>query len=746
MVNRIRLMNEWHYCRAYVEGMERDERLGEFTRVALPHANEELPFNYFDEKRFQFVSCYRKILPEVPLSAGQRAVVRFEGVMAAAKAYVNGTFIGSHDGGYTPFEFDVSSFLRAGGRNVLYVVVDSRELEHIPPFGGQIDYLTYGGIYRDVTLDVYEAVHLRNVRAICPNPLAAGKSLDLALLTGNGGAPVEATLRVSLSDFAGKKIASFEQNVSVPAGDGELAVSFGGIHGAALWTPDSPVLYALECELAAGGASDSFRTRIGFRTAEFRNEGFFLNGEPLKLCGLNRHQSWPYVGYAMPKRAQRRDADILKNELRVNVVRASHYPQSPDFLDRCDEIGLLVFEELPGWQHIGGAAWKDLAVENVREMIVRDWNHPSIVIWGVRINESQDDDPFYGRTTALARALDPSRQTGGVRYFSGSHLLEDVYTKNDFTQNGGGEIIEDSMAVTRLDRRVPYLITEYNGHMYPTKKYDCEERQSEFVLRHLRVQNAMLGDPWISGAIGWCMFDYNTHHDFGAGDRICYHGVMDMFRIPKFAAWAYASQVDPAKEVVLKPVTWWARGERSVCTIFPLVILTNCDELAVEFGKGEAIRLSGKDRNLSNLPYPPFIITEKDIGLERLGSWGQRWEDVKITGFIDGETVAVREFSRNPVPSSLSVTSDDAELAAGEKDVTRFVVKVLDQLGNELPFCDTILDLSITGPARIQGPDRLVVKGGSAGFWIESDGTPGTVSMSVFAGGLTAQTVTVRVS
>jgi beta-galactosidase len=130
-----------------------------------------------------------------------------------------------------------------------------------------------------------------------------------------------------------------------------------------------------------------------------------------------------------------------------------------------------------------------------------------------------------------------------------------VYTKNDFTQNGGGEIIEDSMAVTRLDRRVPYLITEYNGHMYPTKKYDCEERQSEFVLRHLRVQNAMLGDPWISGAIGWCMFDYNTHHDFGAGDRICYHGVMDMFRIPKFAAWAYASQVDPAKEVVLKPVT-----------------------------------------------------------------------------------------------------------------------------------------------------------------------------------------------
>ena len=228
----------------------------------------------------------------------------------------------------------------------------------------------------------------------------------------------------------------------------------------------------------------------------------FRSGKNVKIRGLNRHQSWPYVGYAMPARAQIRDADILKNELNVNTVRTSHYPQSIEFLDRCDEIGLLVFEEIPGWQHIGPAEWKDVAVKNVEEMILRDWNHPSIIIWGVRINESADDDELYARTNAVARALDPHRQTGGVRCIDNSSFLEDVYTMNDFVNSGGDIALRPQEDITGLGKKVPYLVTEYNGHMYPTKKFDCEERQNEHVLRHLRVQNASYRDESISGAIG----------------------------------------------------------------------------------------------------------------------------------------------------------------------------------------------------------------------------------------------------
>ncbi len=151
---------------------------------------------------------------------------------------------------------------------------------------------------------------------------------------------------------------------------------------------------------------DEQTRRIGFREATFTDHGFSLNGKIIKLRGLDRHQTFPYVGQAMPGRVQRRDADILRTNFHCNIVRTSHYPQSRHFLDRCDEIGLLVLEEIPGWQHIGDKAWQDISVDNVSRMIRRDWNHPSIVLWGVRINESRDNHDFYTRTNALAHQLD----------------------------------------------------------------------------------------------------------------------------------------------------------------------------------------------------------------------------------------------------------------------------------------------------------------------------------------------------
>jgi beta-galactosidase len=166
----------------------------------------------------------------------------------------------------------------------------------------------------------------------------------------------------------------------------------------------------------SGKVIDQYETRIGFRDARFTPDGFFLNGKHLKLRGLNRHQTFPFVGQAMPARVQRRDAWILRKEIKCNIVRTSHYPQSPHFLDACDEYGLLVLEEIPGWQHIGDAGWKDLSVDNVERMVRRDWNHPSIILWGVRVNESQDDHDFYTRTNKLAHDLDDSRPTGGIRY------------------------------------------------------------------------------------------------------------------------------------------------------------------------------------------------------------------------------------------------------------------------------------------------------------------------------------------
>ena len=498
------LNNNWLFTAQYLPGQEAastDESV--FLPVRLPHTSKELPLNNFDERDSQIISCYRTRICVAPRE-GKRVMLHFEGVMSAAKVYLNGAQIAEHLGGYTPFTCELTGLV-SGRDDVLAVVVDSTERNDIPPFGYVIDYLTYGGIYREVWLEEVDALYLQNAHV--KTKLAQGGKTPFArcrvetdLFLDNGKEiSGEAQVRMILSDKSG--IVKEHSHIFTLDGGRQqtLSASFD-VSDVSLWDLEHPNLYDVTIVLVqAGLATDTFSTRIGFRSAEFLPDGFALNGKKIKLRGLNRHQSYPYVGYAMPRRAQENDAELLKNELCVNLVRTSHYPQSIHFLNRCDELGLLVFEEFPGWQHIGGEDWKKNAVLALGEMIRRDWNHPSIVLWGVRINESQDDDVFYRETNALARGLDETRQTGGVRNFEESHFFEDVYTYNDFVHNGDNEPLRKRKDVIRA--KAPYLVTEHNGHMFPTKKVDCEEKRVEHALRHLRVLDSAYGAADISGAV-----------------------------------------------------------------------------------------------------------------------------------------------------------------------------------------------------------------------------------------------------
>lgn len=751
MIQRMELLNDWYFQPEYSAGMEQSREVTGFSKVQLPHTNVELPYHYFDEKVSQIISCYKYFFAAPQLAADQVVLLQFEGVMAYAKVFLNGQFLGEHKGGYTPFSFPVQEIISASRTNEITVIVDSTERDDIPPFGGQIDYLTYGGIYREVSLDIFESVHIENAKIEPMHVLEGTKGLRLDAAISNSSEITFAVLEVLLSDKAGRVIFRTEETVLCPAGGCRYEHVFTDIEKDTqadpirVWSLDDPALYTVQLILHVGKKSDLFERRIGFRTVAFKPEGFFLNGQRLQLRGLNRHQSWPYVGYAMPKRAQRKDADILKTDLCLNMVRTSHYPQSIHFLDRCDEIGLLVFEEIPGWQHIGEEAWKEVADTNVTEMIERDWNHPSIFMWGVRINESPDDHSFYTQTNKTARSLDTTRPIGGVRCIENSELLEDVYTMNEFSHTGGEVLVEDPRKVTGLDVDVPYLITEFCGHMYPTKKFDCEERQAGLVSRHLRIQNDVCANPKISGAIGWCAFDYNTHKDFGSGDRICYHGVMDMFRTAKFAAFVYKSQVSPEIEPVLMPVTYWARGERSIGGILPLIVLTNCDSLTITYGSNDPIVLSRKSEDFGSLPYPPFVIELSDLPAERLGEWGMRWEDGIICGYVDGKKVIEKQFAKDPLPARLVVSPDDVKLDIDAKDVTRVLVSAADQKGNTLPFADNIIRVSLTGPGRIQGPASFALAGGSFGFYVETSGEPGIVKICVESDGFDPQDFDIEV-
>ncbi len=468
---------------------------------------------------------------------------------------------------------------------------------------------------------------------------------------------------------------------------------------------------------------DEDSRRFGFREAQFTDHGFELNGKVIKLRGLDRHQTFPWVGQAMPGRAQRRDAEILRNKLKCNIVRTSHYPQSRHFLDACDEIGLLVLEEIPGWQHIGDAAWQDISVDNVGRMIRRDWNHPSIILWGVRINESRDNHDFYTRTNALAHQLDPTRQTGGIRYFQESEFLEDVFTMNDF----GWPL--------KPPNHPRYLNTEFVGHTYPTKTIDQVERLMEHTIRHARVHDQLASNPQYAGGIGWCAFDYNTHGNFGSGDRICYHGVTDIFREPKPAAGFYKSQCDPAEEVVLEPAFHWARGDASI-GFSKAVVCSNCEHLKFYIDDKLVADVDPDRKQFAHLKYAPFVF--------ELGELFHKWGDLRIEGYIQGKLAITKRLSGRGVDTKFLLLPDDTELMADGADSTRVVLRVTDEFGNIQPFANDAIKLQLEGPAEIIGDNPFSLVGGTGAIWIRAQQTAGTVRLKAIHPSLGTQQAEIK--
>lgn len=683
-----------------------------FQRVVVPHTNVALPWHSFDDKSYEFVSAYRRRFKLPPSLRGQRVFVDFEGVMTASTVWINGVNLGEYKGGFTPFSFELTDHIHWTSENVIAVKVDSTERADIPPFGYQIDYLTFGGIYREVSLRIVPQTFLENIFARPKEVLSDSPSVDVqCFLQASNQLPNDLALEVTLrtgDKIVGRSSRRIEQSdAREPLAPVTVTLSnFGKVD---LWDLAHPHLYSIHVKLLRGDhVEDEDSRTIGFRQAQFTERGFELNGNIIKLRGLDRHQTFPFVGQAMPARVQRRDAVILRQKLKCNIVRTSHYPQSRHFLDACDEIGLLVLEEIPGWQHIGDQPWQDISVDNVRRMIRRDWNHPSIILWGVRINESRDNHDFYTRTNATAHSLDPSRQTGGIRYFQESEFLEDVFTMNDF----GFPLLPPN--------HPRYLNTEFVGHTYPTKTIDNVERLTEHTLRHARIHDQLASNPQYAGGIGWCAFDYNTHADFGSGDRICYHGVTDIFREPKPAAGFYKSQCDPDEEVVLEPAFHWARGDQSV-GFSKAVVCSNCDHLKF-YIKDKLIAEVDPDRTqFPHLRYAPFF-TE-------IGGKVEPWGDLRIDGYIQGKQVTSRSFSGRGIDQKFSVVPDDLSLIADGADTTRVVLAVTDEFGAICPFSGDAITLELDGPADIIGDNPFALVGGTGAIWIRAREQAGTVHL-----------------
>lgn len=720
--------NCWEFTPEWNEEFARGE--GKAESVRLPHTVKDLPLHVIDEESYQLISGYRKrfTLPEG--SEGKRVFLKFDAAAHIATVFVNGKELMTHRSGYTAFRVEFTEVADFHGENLVTVRVDSTENPEIPPFGYVIDYLTYGGLYRPAHLDIREQDMIEDVFVRTPDTETACVKVSLDQKSGDSS-----EVRVTVLDENGREVS----RMTGEAGE-DMMLSCPGVRP---WCPEDPALYTLRAEIGSG---DSVETVFGFRTAEFRRDGFYLNGKKIFLRGLNRHQSWPYVGYAAPRSMQAEDARIAKEELGLTAIRTSHYPQSHDFIEACDRMGLLVFTEIPGWQHLGDAQWKAQAVENLREMIVEYRNHPSIILWGVRINESLDDDELYTETNRLAHELDDSRMTSGVRYLEKSNLLEDVYAFNDFSHTGNNPGAKPKSEVT-TDMTKAFLISEHNGHMFPTKAFDNWERRQEHALRHARVLNDSLIDGEHAGCFGWCMFDYPTHRDFGSGDRMCYHGVMDAFRNPKTAAALYSSQQD--EKPVLEISSSMDIGDYPAGAIGNIWALTNCDEVrlyAHDRNKGDQPENfvyvgSYNNRPFGNLWHSPVMIEDPVHH-----SWGGKAAVWRFDGIKDSKVAISRTLGGRADLRIEAIPSSDKLEETDTWDMAAVRIRITDGFGNVYPYAQFPLKLDISGEAELIGPDMITAEGGMCGTYIRTIGKPGKAELTIRCNGMDDVVLTFDIS
>ena len=743
--------------------------LGDGQPVRLPHTTAELPLHYADHNAYQMVCGYRRKLYIGQELEGKRLFLQFDGAAHIATVYVNGRETITHRSGYTAFRVEITDLVTYGEDNLISVRLDSTENAAVPPFGFVIDYLTYGGLYREVWLDVRESSYISDIYITTP-------TTDTARVQLTVDNPKGCTATAEILDTDNKALV--HQEISL-TDSGMLTLP-----GARCWSIEDPFRYTCRVSLFRDGALlDTQTVNFGFRTAQFRKDGFYLNGKKVFIRGLNRHQCYPYIGYAATEHLQREDARILKEELCCNAVRTSHYPQSQHFIDECDRLGLLVFTEIPGWQHIGDESWKDQAVENVREMVLQYRNHPSIILWGVRINESLDDDPFYLRTNALAHEWDDSRPTSGVRCILQSSLLEDVYSYNDFSHTGDNPGVRRKKTVTP-DMNKALLVTECNGHMYPTKSYDDWTHRKNHALRHARVQNDAAASGEHVGCFAWCMFDYATHKDFGSGDRICYHGVMDSFRNPKLAAAIYASQGDDRP--VLQISSTNDIGDYAASVAGTTYAITNADEVALYKNGNFVSKLAPSE--FTGLKHGPMAVTDTigclletqegypkekadlirkclqavaKYGATSLppkeairvawamlryrmtmkdamalygkytSSWGSEAVVWRFDALKDDKVVASVTRSAS-TKLHLEVSVSQTHLHEGDcYDMAAIRVRIVDEFGNPAVYAQLPVSLEITGEAELVGPNVITAEGGMCGTYIRTTGQSGCAKLVI---------------
>lgn len=758
----------WRFHKGAVEGAEAtnfDD--AEWTVVSLPNGIEYLPTEASGCINYQGEVWYRKHFTPADALKGKKLFLHFEAIMGKSKVFVNGKLLTEHFGGYLPVVVDISDVLNWGEDNVIAVWTDNSDDKTYPPGKAQdvLDFTYFGGIYRDCWLIAHNPVFITDPNF--ENEVAGGglfvaydkvsdasaEVLLKAHVRNDSRKAFTGVVEYELQQPDGTQVAFLNDEIQIRPGKAITSKDKLIVKTPMLWSPETPTLYNLIVRIRdrEGNVVDGYRRRIGIRSVEFKGkDGFWLNGKPYEspLIGANRHQDFAVVGNAVANSIHWRDAKKLR-DAGMKVIRNAHCPQDPAFMDACDELGLFVIVNTPGWQFWNDAPeFAQRVYSDIRNLVRRDRNHACVWMWEPILNETWYPEDFAKNTRDIVDQEYPypycySGCDSGARgkehfpilfthpsYDGKSWGDKDANPKITYFTREWGDNVDDWSShnspsrVARNWGEQPMLI-QAQHYANPTYTYTCYDALYRTPRQHV-------------GGCLWHSFD----HQRGYHPDPFYGGLMDVFRQPKYSYYMFKAQRSPQKQERLfetGPMVYIAH-EMTPFSGKDVTVYSNCDEVRLTFLKDGKTYTYNKPVVKEGMPSPVITFPDVyDFMTDKAMSRKKKQDEVflRAEGLIDGKVVATHEVhpARRPEKVLLWVDDENVNLKADGSDFVTVVAAIADKNGNIKRLNNYYVKFHVEGEGRILGDVGILanpapVKWGTAPVLIQSTLRPGKIKIT----------------
>lgn len=742
----------WRFIKANVKNaVQTDFDDSAWEMVATPHTVELMPAEASGGRNYQGIAWYRKRFVIPTESKGKDVLIHFEAIMGKQKIYLNGKLVKEHEGGYLPINIDLTALgAQAGDTCQLAVMSDNSDDKTFPPGKTQytLDFAYHGGIYRDVWMICKNKVAITD--AIEAGKVAGGgvfvhydkistKNADVYInteLRNNSLKTKTVVLETSINDISGKIIKIINSKITLKTGESKIIKQKTTISNPQLWSPQKPNLYKVNLLVKEGKQPiDGGMLHIGIRKAEFRGkDGFYLNDKPYgQLIGGNRHQDFAYVGNAVPNSQQWRDVKRLR-DAGCEIIRTAHYPQDPSFMDACDELGMFIIVATPGWQFWNkDPKFEQLVYENTRNIIRRDRNHPSVILWEPILNETRFPLEFSLKSLNITKDEFPySGRPGAVADLHSAGVAENYDVVYGWPTDEGK--VKQSIFCREFGENVDDWYA-HNANNRASRSWG-EKPMLTAALSLAESYDAMFHSTgqFVGGA-QWHPFD----HQRGYHPDPYWGGIFDAFRQQKYAYYMFKSQANPTikvSNVETGPMVFVA-NEITPYSEANIVVFSNCDSVRLTIYEGKSIT-KPVIHTKGHIPYAPVVFENAYNFWEmREISYKQKKPELVsflAEGIIDGKVVCSEKKMPSRRSTKIRLYLDDLgkQLLADGSDFIIVVAEITDDNGNVRRLAKDNIVFSVEGEGEIIGNAAIganprAVEWGSAPVLIRSTTKAGKI-------------------